>query len=566
MAKDYKREDILYPDQKIIQSELVHEMQTSYIEYAMSVIVGRALPDVRDGLKPVHRRILYAMYEDNLTSDKPFKKSATCVGDVLGRYHPHGDASVYDAMVRLAQDFSMRYMLVDGHGNFGSVDGDPPAAYRYTEARLSKIANEMLRDIDKDTVDWDPNFDETRREPRVLPCRFPNLLVNGSSGIAVGMATNIPPHNLTEVINACVCVLENPDATLSDLMQHVTGPDFPTRGIIVGRSGIRAAYATGRGRIVVRAKSEIEEMGGNRQRIVVTEIPYMVNKSQLVEKIAELVNEATEGKIQLTIQAGGVLGGEADTLDMAIQGDLDIATCANSVLSNYIPEMSILDQAFLWDSADQANYAVQNELGDLISAEAEKHGFHVIGYLESGFRDVFSKKPIQTPADFKGVKIRVMQNEGQLAAFTAFGANPVAISASEQFTALQQGTIDACENAVSNCWINKYYEAGVNSITNTKHCFVYIPICMSDNAWNKIPEDMREPFVNAVQEGCKAQWTYLNEANAEAVENLEGAGVTFYDIDTEALKAEYQAAQEKNGASYDEKWAAAVDAAKSAVQ
>ena len=226
MAKDYKREDILYPDQKIIQSELVHEMQTSYIEYAMSVIVGRALPDVRDGLKPVHRRILYAMYEDNLTSDKPFKKSATCVGDVLGRYHPHGDASVYDAMVRLAQDFSMRYMLVDGHGNFGSVDGDPPAAYRYTEARLSKIANEMLRDIDKDTVDWDPNFDETRREPRVLPCRFPNLLVNGSSGIAVGMATNIPPHNLTEVINACVCVLENPDATLSDLMQHVTGPDF----------------------------------------------------------------------------------------------------------------------------------------------------------------------------------------------------------------------------------------------------------------------------------------------------------------------------------------------------
>ena len=284
------------------------------------------------------------------------------------------------------------------------------------------------------------------------------------------------------------------------------------------------------------------------------------------EKIAELVSEATEGNIQLTIQAGGVLGGEADTLDMAIQGDLDIATCANSVLSNYIPEMSILDQAFLWDSADQANYAVQNELGDLISAEAEKHGLHVIGYLESGFRDVFSKKPIQTPADFKGVKIRVMQNEGQLAAFTAFGANPVAISASEQFTALQQGTIDACENAVSNCWINKYYEAGVNSITNTKHCFVYIPICMSDNAWNKIPEDMREPFVNAVQEGCKAQWTYLNEANAEAVENLEGAGVTFYDIDTEGLKAKYQAAQEKAGASYDEKWIAAVDAAKRAVQ
>ena len=291
MAKDYKREDILYPDQKIIQSELVHEMQTSYIEYAMSVIVGRALPDVRDGLKPVHRRILYAMYEDNLTSDKPFKKSATCVGDVLGRYHPHGDASVYDAMVRLAQDFSMRYMLVDGHGNFGSVDGDPPAAYRYTEARLSKIANEMLRDIDKDTVDWDPNFDETRREPRVLPCRFPNLLVNGSSGIAVGMATNIPPHNLTEVINACVCVLENPDATLSDLMQHVTGPDFPTRGIIVGRSGIRAAYATGRGRVVVRARTETETWGHDRVRIIVTELPYQVNKRQLIQNISEQVRD-----------------------------------------------------------------------------------------------------------------------------------------------------------------------------------------------------------------------------------------------------------------------------------
>ena len=291
MAKDYKREDILYPDQKIIQSELIHEMQTSYIEYAMSVIVGRALPDVRDGLKPVHRRILYAMYEDNLTSDKPFKKSATCVGDVLGRYHPHGDASVYDAMVRLAQDFSMRYMLVDGHGNFGSVDGDPPAAYRYTEARLSKIANEMLRDIDKDTVDWDPNFDETRREPRVLPCRFPNLLVNGSSGIAVGMATNIPPHNLTEVINACVCVLENPDATLSDLMQHVTGPDFPTRGIIVGRSGIRAAYATGRGRVVVRARTETETWGHDRIRIIVTELPYQVNKRQLIANMAEQVRD-----------------------------------------------------------------------------------------------------------------------------------------------------------------------------------------------------------------------------------------------------------------------------------
>ena len=291
MAKDYKREDILYPDQKIIQSELVHEMQTSYIEYAMSVIVGRALPDVRDGLKPVHRRILYAMYEDGLTNDKPFKKSATCVGDVLGRYHPHGDASVYDALVRLAQDFSMRYMLVDGHGNFGSVDGDPPAAYRYTEARMSKLANEMLRDIDKDTVDWDPNFDESRKEPRVLPSRFPNLLVNGSSGIAVGMATNIPPHNLTEVINACICVLDDPEATLSDLMQHVTGPDFPTKGIIMGRAGIRAAYATGRGKIVLRARTEFEDFGKDRVRIIVTELPYQVNKRMLIKSMADQVNE-----------------------------------------------------------------------------------------------------------------------------------------------------------------------------------------------------------------------------------------------------------------------------------
>ena len=287
----YDPEEIRFPDQHIVESPLVPEMENSYIEYAMSVIVGRALPDVRDGLKPVHRRILYAMYEDNLTSDKPFKKSATCVGDVLGRYHPHGDASVYDALVRLAQDFSMRYMLVDGHGNFGSVDGDPPAAYRYTEARLSKISNEMLRDIEKDTVDWDPNFDESRKEPRVLPCRFPNLLVNGSSGIAVGMATNIPPHNLREVIGACICVLDDPDATLSDLMEHVKGPDFPTKGIIMGRSGIRAAYATGRGRLMVRARHEFEEFGNGRTRIIITELPYQVNKRMLIKAIADQVED-----------------------------------------------------------------------------------------------------------------------------------------------------------------------------------------------------------------------------------------------------------------------------------
>ncbi len=289
--RNYKPEDILFPNQVITESPLVSEMEKSYIEYAMSVIVGRALPDVRDGLKPVHRRILYTMHESGLTSDKPFKKSATCVGDVLGKYHPHGDASVYDAMVRLAQDFSMRYMLVDGHGNFGSVDGDPPAAYRYTEARLSKISNEMLRDIDKDTVDWDPNFDESRKEPRVLPSRFPNLLVNGSSGIAVGMATNIPPHNLKEVIGACICVLDNPDAGLPELMTYIQGPDFPTKGIIMGRAGIRQAYATGRGKVTVRARTELEEFGKDRQRIIITELPYQVNKRQLIKNIAEQVKE-----------------------------------------------------------------------------------------------------------------------------------------------------------------------------------------------------------------------------------------------------------------------------------
>ena len=289
--KDYKPEDIAFPEQAIVTSELVREMKTSYIEYAMSVIVGRALPDVRDGLKPVHRRILYAMYEDNLTHDKPFRKCATAVGDVLGRYHPHGDGSVYDALVRLAQDFSMRYPLIDGHGNFGSVDGDPPAAYRYTEARMARMADEMLRDIDKETVDFQPNFDERRKEPLVLPSRFPNLLVNGSSGIAVGMATNIPPHNLTEVIDACVCVLDDPEATMSQLLQHISGPDFPTRGIIMGRSGIRQAYATGRGKIIVRARTEFEEFGKDRTRIIVTELPYQVNKRQLIAAIADNVRD-----------------------------------------------------------------------------------------------------------------------------------------------------------------------------------------------------------------------------------------------------------------------------------
>ena len=289
--RSYTPEDIRFPEQHITQSDLVKEMEQAYIEYGMSVIVGRALPDVRDGLKPVHRRILYTMYESGLTSDKPFKKSATCVGDVLGKYHPHGDASVYDAMVRLAQDFSMRYMLVDGHGNFGSVDGDPAAAYRYTEARLSKLSNQMLRDIDKETVNWDPNFDESRKEPRVLPSRFPNLLVNGSSGIAVGMATNIPPHNLREVINACVAVIDDPEINMVDMMEHISGPDFPTGGIIMGRSGIRAAYATGRGKVVVRARTEFETFANDRTRIIVSELPYQVNKRELIKKMAEQVND-----------------------------------------------------------------------------------------------------------------------------------------------------------------------------------------------------------------------------------------------------------------------------------
>ena len=280
-----------YEQQKILQVDLEKEMKKSYIDYAMSVIVGRALPDVRDGLKPVHRRILYAMYEDGLTSDKPYRKSATTVGNVLGRYHPHGDASVYDALVRLAQPFSLHYPLIDGHGNFGSVDGDPPAAYRYTEARMAKLANHMLADIKKDTVDFEPNFDEELKEPVVLPSRFPNLLVNGSSGIAVGMATNIPPHNLTEVIDGICYVIDHPEAELDEICQFIKGPDFPTGGVIMGRSGIRAAYATGRGKIKVRAKAEIVELANGKSQILITEIPYMVNKARLVESMANLVKD-----------------------------------------------------------------------------------------------------------------------------------------------------------------------------------------------------------------------------------------------------------------------------------
>ena len=284
-------EDIRYDNQKIIDVEISTEIRKAFLDYSMSVIVSRALPDVRDGLKPVHRRILYAMYDNSLYPDKPHRKCATTVGEVLGHYHPHGDASVYDAMVRLAQSFSMRHPLVDGHGNFGSIDGDPPAAYRYTESRMSKISLKMLEDIKKDTVDWDPNFDDTTKEPRVLPARFPNLLVNGSSGIAVGMATNIPPHNMNEVIEGMCCLIDNPDAELEDLMQHIKGPDFPTGGIIMGTKGIKSAYSTGRGKIYVRAKAEIVEAKNDRYKIVVTEIPYGVNKARLITRIAELVKE-----------------------------------------------------------------------------------------------------------------------------------------------------------------------------------------------------------------------------------------------------------------------------------
>ena len=332
--RNYKPEDILFPDQVITESNLVDEMEKSYIEYAMSVIVGRALPDVRDGLKPVHRRILYTMYEDGLTSDKKYKKSATTVGAVLGSYHPHGDASVYDAMVRLAQDFSMRYMLVDGQGNFGSIDGDPAAAYRYTEARLSKLSNEMLRDIDKETVNWDPNFDESKKEPRVLPSRFPNLLVNGSNGIAVGMATNIPPHNLTEVINACVAVLDDPECTMVDLMEQISGPDFPTGGIIMGRSGIRAAYATGRGKVVVRARTEFEEFGADRVRIIVTELPYQVNKSELVRKIAEQVRDKK-------LEGISDLRDESDRIGMRIVIELKKDANPQVVLNNLFKQTAL---------------------------------------------------------------------------------------------------------------------------------------------------------------------------------------------------------------------------------
>ena len=322
----------------LLPLDVEEELKKSFISYAMAVIVTRALPDVRDGLKPVHRRILYSMSELGYTPDKPYRKSARIVGDVLGKYHPHGDSSVYDAMVRLAQDFSIRYMLVDGQGNFGSVDGDGAAAMRYTEARMSKLSLEMVRDIDKETVDFYPNFDETLMQPAVMPSRYPNLLVNGSSGIAVGMATNIPPHNLGEVVDAVVYMIDHPDCTVDDLMQFVKGPDFPTGGVILGKRGIYDAYHEGRGRIIVRAKSEIEDMGGNRQRIIVTEIPYMVNKARLIEKIADLVHEKTVDGIS-------DIRDESDRDGMRIVIDLKRDVNANIVL-NYLYKHTQLQDTF----------------------------------------------------------------------------------------------------------------------------------------------------------------------------------------------------------------------------
>lgn len=321
--------------EKIIDVGIESEMKKSYIDYAMSVIVARALPDVRDGLKPVHRRILYSMNELNMTPDKPYRKSARLVGDVLGKYHPHGDAAVYDSMVRMAQDFSLRYMLVDGHGNFGSVDGDSPAAMRYTEARMSKITLEMLRDIDKETVDFVPNFDDTLKEPDVLPARFPNLLVNGSSGIAVGMATNFPPHNLGEIVDGIVKVIDEDNVTIDDLMKIVKGPDFPTGGIIMGKEGIRSAYTTGRGRIIVRARAEIEELG-NKQRIIVTELPYQVNKARLIENIANLVKDKR-------IEGISDLRDESDREGMRIVIELKRDANANVVLNQLYKNTQMQD-------------------------------------------------------------------------------------------------------------------------------------------------------------------------------------------------------------------------------
>ena len=413
---------------KVIPVDIESEMKKSYIDYAMSVIVARALPDVRDGLKPVHRRILYAMSELNMTPDKPYRKSARLVGDVLGKYHPHGDAAVYDAMVRLAQDFSLRYMLVDGHGNFGSVDGDSPAAMRYTEARMSKLSLDMLRDIEKNTVDFIPNFDDTLKEPSVLPARFPNLLVNGSSGIAVGMTTNIPPHNLGEVINAIIKVIDEDNVSIEDLMQIVKGPDFPTAGIIMGKEGIRNAYTTGRGRIVVRARAEIEEHGNNRQRIIVTELPYQVNKARLIENIANLVREKR-------LEGISDLRDESDRDGMRIVIELKKDANANVVLNqlykntqmqdtfgaimlalvNNQPKILNLRQFIDYYLEHQKDVILRRTRFDLDKAEARAHILEGLKVALDNLDEVINLiRSSKTPADAKeGLMERFKLSEKQ---------------------------------------------------------------------------------------------------------------------------------------------------------
>lgn len=418
--KNDKNEDISYPNQKIVGIEMKHEVETSFIAYSMSVIMSRALPDVRDGLKPVHRRILYAMYEDHLTYDKGFRKSATTVGNVLGRYHPHGDSAVYDSMVRLAQDFSMRYPLVEGQGNFGSVDGDPAAAYRYTEARLAKLSNDMMSDIDKDVVDFVPNFDNSRDEPSVLPARFPNLLVNGSIGIAVGMATNIPPHNLGEVIDGAIYLMENPDCSIKDLMQFIKGPDFPTAATIYGSNGIYEAYSTGRGRVMVRSKCEIEE---DKHRIIVTEIPYQVNKSMLIEAMAGLVRDKRiEGITAIRDESGRdgmriVIDYRRDANGQIILNQLYKYTqlqdtCAINMLAlvNNVPKVLNLKQILEYYVAHQEDVITRRVKFDLEKAKREAHILEGLKIAIDNIDEVI--ETIKRSASIPDAKAKLMERFG----------------------------------------------------------------------------------------------------------------------------------------------------------
>ena len=418
--KNDKNEDISFPNQKIVGIEMKHEVENSFIAYSMSVIMSRALPDVRDGLKPVHRRILYAMYEDHLTYDKGFRKSATTVGNVLGRYHPHGDSAVYDTMVRLAQDFSMRYPLIEGQGNFGSVDGDPAAAYRYTEARLARLSNEMMSDIEKNVVDFVPNFDNSRDEPSVLPARFPNLLVNGSIGIAVGMATNIPPHNLGEVIDGTIYLMENPDCTIKDLMQFIKGPDFPTAATIYGSNGIYEAYSTGRGRVMVRSKCNVEE---EKHRIIVTEIPYPVNKSMLIESMAGLVRDKRiEGITAIRDESGRdgmriVIDYRRDANGQVILNQLYKYTqlqdtCAINMLAlvNNVPKVLNLKQILEYYVAHQEDVITRRVKFDLEKAKREAHILEGLKIAIDNIDEVI--ETIKRSASIPDAKAKLMERFG----------------------------------------------------------------------------------------------------------------------------------------------------------